>query len=216
MRNMGKANSAKATKAIRKFIMGLGAIEMTNKPSLGEPIYEGRYALGMKRTEPNAFIMETIIGLMWLKIDCSADSSVYTVFGRFDDVVHASMFLGTNSRLNHNSGKFNFHYSSIEDLMYFLHNELVPLVTDRTVITTFDELDKLGEDVTYDADKIIFVFDGIVYKHHSVSIDPAKYWRDAFPNWRGKKFLMVDANATLISKSSQFQLIMDGNVNEVK
>ena len=216
MRNMGKANSVKATKEIRKFLMGLGAIEMTNKPAWGEPMYEGKYALGMTMTQPNSFIMETGVGLLWLRIDCRPDSSLYTVFGRFDEVDKAVELFGKDLRLNHYSGKFNFHYTNLNDMMLSLRMDLVSLIPEKrtNVITTFTEIEQLGEN-TYDAEKIFFICNGEVMQGKRVCIDDAKLWKDEFKNWKGKKVVMVDAVACLISKSSEFQIIIDGKLKKV-
>lgn len=215
MRKIGKAKSALFYKQVSNYLTELGAIEMTTKPEniSGRPLYFGNGALGMTRTEPNAFIMETKAGLLWLHLDAKPESSVYTVFARFDNVDKANEVLGNDMRLNRFSGKFNFHYSNLDNLLHFLQVDLKWLVPEnRTVLTTFAELEKLGDE-SYEAEKIIFVFDGKFLTNTRLCIDPAKHWD--VKNHKGKKCVMVDAVGRILSKSSKFQIIIDGELKKI-
>jgi hypothetical protein len=215
MRKIGNAKSALFYKQVSNYLTELGAIEMTTKPENigGRPLYFGNGALGMTRTEPNEFIMETKAGLLWLHLDAKPESSLYTVFARFDNVDKANEVLGKDHRLNPYSGKYNFYYSNLDNLLHFLQVDLKWLVPEnRKVLTTFTELEKLGDE-SYEAEKIIFVFDGKYTTNTRLCIDPAKHWD--VKNHKGKKCVMVDAVGRILSKSSKFQIIIDGELKKI-
>lgn len=215
MRKIGKAKSALFYKKVREFMAHIGAIEMTTKPEWegADPLYYGEHALGFTRTEENAFIMETKAGLLWLKLDAEPDSCCLSVYARFDNVNKANEVLGEDLRLNKYSGKFNFHYTEVDDMLLFLRADLLWLIPDnRNVITRFSEIEQLGNE-SYDAEKIIFVFDGKFLTNTRLCIDPAKHWD--VKNHKGKKCVMVDGVGRILSKSSKFQIIIDGKLKKI-
>ena len=220
-RKIGKANSIKATKVITNLIKSYGAIRSTAKSEWGfnDPVFNLDGTLGFFCAEENRFLMDTSAGILSLHISISADSRVYSVFGRFDDVKKANEFInGVNctGRLNRHSGKFNFLYTSLADMTQSLHWELSNLVMNKhSVITDFADLEEMiGKH--YDVEKAFFVLDDKFVSNKRICvIKPTSKNNFEFKNWRNKLIVMVDGVAFLVGKSSDFQLIWYGDRKEL-
>jgi hypothetical protein len=222
MRRLSKTESAKSIKTIRELLMSLGAIETTTKNGgdsngfLYSASDDGSF--GFLRPEPNTFIMETIAGLLWLKISCDAGSFTHTVFGRFEDYKKSHEVIGEECR--HNS-KYNFHCSNLVQLHQMLFFRLGNIVaanrrvitnTNRRAVTDVDVLD-LFEGTFEVSEKAVIVMDGKFVTGDRIMIMNATSKNNFdFKNWRGKKIILINGVAHLIAKSTKFQLILDGDM----
>ena len=108
MKKMGKVNSAKAIKSLTAIITGFGAVTSDRQ---------------------HTYSLFTKFGELRLRIDCEPDSCVYTVFGMFMnlDKSRCDQIMALNNsiwnRLNPFSGKFNFHYNTLEELEMMIQDE---------------------------------------------------------------------------------------------
>lgn len=117
MSKCGKIRSAKVTKSLTAVITGFNPV-----------------AAAKTEFDRTRYSIETKAGTMTLCVDCPPDSSLLTVFGRFEDtskIKLAQSILG--ERAVSMVGKCNFHYNASDEGAAAIVNDLTNALTKLTI-----------------------------------------------------------------------------------
>lgn len=76
--------------------------------------------------------IETKIGKLLINLRIKDNSGIYSIFCRFDEVEKYSKF--ESNRVNHYSGKWNFHHENKGAILRYFENELKEIVCNISVV----------------------------------------------------------------------------------
>lgn len=198
-RKIGKNRQEKFVKDATSLIKAHGGIHSTTEG------IEKLLSVDTVRTfQPfEVFILRTSAGILALRVD-DTESSLFSVFGKFADVQRATHITGGEN--NPHSGKWNFHYMDEVALLKDLDSSLCKVSTLKAITG----LDGIHEGLEGDYEEVTMVFEGKLVTSTRLSVDDANIWMpDPLPGSpRGKNVIVVDGCSYLLSKKSNFQLIL--------